>query len=78
MCDLTSELKRVQLEWNAALSKLQATRSTLSSTAERLSSSNRRKKEVEKAICRQVTKTHDVLRKTKEILETQCEGGKEN
>ena len=54
---MTSELERVQLEWNAALSKLQATRSTLSSTAERLSSSNRRKKEVEKAICRQLTKT---------------------
>ena len=33
---------------------------------------------MEKAICRQLTKTHDVLRKTKEILETQCEGGKEN
>ena len=75
---MTSELERVQLEWNAALSKLQATRSTLSSTAERLSSSNRRKKEVEKAICRQLTKIHDVLRKTKENLETQCEGGNEN
>ena len=76
-------------------------RSTLSTTTEKLSNSNRRKKEVEKAICRwgvtigqlccvksisllcpgvllllvfrQLTKTHDVLKKTKENLENQCE-----
>ena len=84
-------------------------RSTLSSTTEKLSNSNRRKKEVEKAICRlllyiffchqrsdldyhqtggylfchnlilfrQLSKTHDVLRKTKENLENQCESKRE-
>merc|ERR1711902_437511 len=72
-CDLASQLQQVKTERDAALAKLKATRSTLSTTTEKLSNSNRRKKEVEKAICRQLTKTHDVLKKTKENLENQCE-----
>jgi len=72
-CDLSTQLQQVKTERDAALAKLRATRSTLSSTTEKLSNSNRRKKEVEKAICRQLSKTHDVLRKTKENLENQCE-----
>jgi len=72
-CDLASQLQQVKTERDAALVKLKATRSTLSTTTEKLSNSNRRKKEVEKAICRQLTKTHDVLKKTKENLENQCE-----
>merc|ERR1712204_45832 len=65
-CDLSTQLQQVKTERDAALAKLRATRSTLSTTTEKLSNSNRRKKEVEKAICRQLSKTHDVLRKTKE------------
>jgi len=72
-CDLSNQLQQVKTERDAALVKLRATRSTLSTTTEKLSNSNRRKKEVEKAICRQLSKTHDVLRKTKENLENQCE-----
>merc|ERR1711936_757200 len=72
-CDLSAQLQQVKTERDAALAKLRATRSTLSSTTEKLSNSNRRKKEVEKAICRQLSKTHDVLRKTKENLENKCE-----
>merc|ERR1712013_126494 len=72
-CDLASQLQQVKTERDAAIAKLKATRSTLSTTTEKLSNSNRRKKEVEKAICRQLTKTHDVLKKTKENLENQCE-----
>jgi len=76
-CDFFSQLQQVKTERDAALAKLRATRSTLSSTTEKLSNSNRRKKEVEKAICRQLSKTHDVLKKTKENLENQCESKKE-
>merc|ERR1719341_1265087 len=76
-CDLSAQLQQVKTERDAALAKLRATRSTLSSTTEKLSNSNRRKKEVEKAICRQLSKTHDVLRKTKENLENQCESKRE-
>ena len=68
-CSLASDLETIRTERDAALAKLQATRQTLSTTAERLSNSNRRKREVEKAICKQLTKTHDVLRKTKENLQ---------
>merc|ERR1719341_3232237 len=76
-CDLSNQLQQVKTERDAALVKLRATRSTLSTTTEKLSNSNRRKKEVEKAICRQLSKTHDVLRKTKENLENQCESKRE-
>merc|ERR1712130_1054421 len=38
---------------------------------------NRTRKLKEKAICRQLSKTHDVLRKTKENLENQCKSKRE-
>ena len=71
-CDLSAQLQQVKTERDAALAKLRATRfaaflkilfislhgrSTLSSTTEKLSNSNRRKKEVEKAICRSIPKS---------------------
>ena len=66
---LCSELEQVRLERDAALAKLAATRATLVNTAEKLSASNKRKKAVEKAICKELTKTHRVLEKTKTNLE---------
>jgi len=68
-CTHMADLEQVKLERNAALAKLASTRSSLVSTAEKLSVSNKRKKQVEKAICQQLTKTHEVLRKTKTNLE---------
>ena len=68
-CTHWADLEQVKLERDAALSKLASTRSSLASTAEKLSMSNRRKKQVEKAICQQLTKTHEVLKKTKTNLE---------
>jgi len=68
-CTHWADLEQVKLERDAALSKLASTRSSLASTAEKLSVSNRRKKQVEKAICQQLTKTHEVLKKTKTNLE---------
>ena len=49
---------------------LRTTRSSLASAAEKLSLSNKRKKEMELEICQQLSKTHQVLRKTKTNLET--------
>merc|ERR1719369_543159 len=74
-CSHLADLKQVKLERDAALAKLNSTRSSLASTAEKLSVSNKRKKQVEKAICQQLTKTHEVLRKTKTNLES-VNGGK--
>eukprot|EP00092_Neocalanus_flemingeri_P001125 GFUD01001199.1.p1 GENE.GFUD01001199.1~~GFUD01001199.1.p1 ORF type:complete len:1705 (-),score=626.81 GFUD01001199.1:124-5238(-) len=68
-CSHWADLEQVKLERDAALSKLASTRSSLATTAEKLSLSNRRKKQVEKAICQQLTKTHEVLKKTKANLE---------
>jgi len=68
-CSHWAELEQARLERDAALSKLASTRSSLATTAEKLSVSNRRKKQVEKAICQQLTKTHEVLKKTKTNLE---------
>jgi len=68
-CDLRAELARVQAERDAALLKLGKTRIVLKDTADKLSLSNRRKNQVEKAICKQLTKTHDVLKKAKGNLE---------
>jgi len=68
-CTHLAELEQIKLERDAALSKLASTRSSLASTAEKLSQSNRRKKQVEKAICQQLSKTHEVLKKTKTNLE---------
>jgi len=74
-CTHLADLNKVKLERDAALAKLNSTRSSLASTAEKLSVSNKRKKQVEKAICQQLTKTHEVLRKTKTNLEN-VNGGK--
>jgi len=74
-CSHLADLNQVKLERDAALAKLNSTRSSLASTAEKLSVSNKRKKQVEKAICQQLTKTHEVLRKTKTNLEN-ANGGK--
>merc|ERR1712083_647709 len=68
-CDLRAELDRGRAERDAALEKLGKTRTALKDTADKLSLSNRRKNQVEKAICKQLTKTHDVLKKAKGNLE---------
>merc|ERR1719250_35394 len=75
-CSHLADLNKVKLERDAALAKLNSTRSSLASTAEKLSVSNKRKKQVEKAICQQLTKTHEVLRKTKTNLENVNGGNK--
>ena len=67
---LRKQLETVTLERDAALAKLRTTRSSLASAAEKLSLSNKRKKEMEREICQQLSKTHQVLRKTKTNLET--------
>ena len=59
----------LKLERDAALAKLNTTRSSLASAAQKLNQSNKRKKEMEKEICQQLSKTHQVLRKTKTNLE---------
>ena len=74
-CSHLSELDGVRLERDAALAKLKSTRSHLASAAEKLSLSNKKKKEMEKELCQQLSKTHKVLRKTKTNLENFSNGG---
>ena len=74
-CSHLSELDGVKLERDAALAKLKSTRSHLASAAEKLSLSNKKKKEMEKELCQQLSKTHKVLRKTKTNLENFSNGG---
>ena len=68
-CTHLEELNGVKIERNAALAKLKSTRSQLASAAEKLSMSNKKKKEMERELCQQLTKTHKVLKKTKTNLE---------
>ena len=78
-CSHLSELDGLRLERDAALAKLKSTRSHLASAAEKLSLSNKKKKEMEKELCQQLSKTHKVLRKTKTNLENfSNSGGAEN
>ena len=74
-CSHLQQLESVTLERDAALAKLKTTRSSLVSAAEKLNQSNRRKKEMEKEICQQLSKTHQVLRKTKNNLENYSSNG---
>jgi len=74
-CSHLSELDGLRLERDAALAKLKSTRSHLASAAEKLSLSNKKKKEMEKELCQQLSKTHKVLRKTKTNLENFSNGG---
>ena len=68
-CSHLEELQGVKVERDAALAKLKSTRSHLATAAEKLSLSNKKKKEMEKELCQQLSKTHKVLRKTKANLE---------
>ena len=68
-CSHLAQLETVIMERDAALAKLNTTRSSLASAAQKLNQSNKRKKEMEKEICQQLSKTHQVLRKTKTNLE---------
>merc|ERR1712058_215707 len=77
-CSHLQQLESVTLERDAALAKLKTTRSSLVSAAGKLQQSNRRKKEMEKEICQQLSKTHQVLRKTKTNLENYSSNGAQN
>ena len=72
-CGHLKQLETVTIERDAALAKLKSTRSSLATAADKLSQSNRRKKQMEKEICHELSKTHQVLRKTKTNLEN-CGG----
>jgi len=74
-CDLKTQLEAVTRERDAALAKLKTTRSSLASAAGKLSEQNKRKKEMERDIVQQLSKTHSVLRKTKTNLENVAGGG---
>ena len=49
-------------------SKLTATRAALQQALDKLSRADRRKARVERAVYRQLSKTHDMLRRTKSNL----------
>ena len=74
-CDLKTQLEAVTRERDAALAKLKSTRSSLASAAGKLSEQNKRKKEMERDIVQQLSKTHSVLRKTKTNLENVAGAG---
>ena len=73
--DLKAQLEAVTRERDAALAKLKSTRSSLASAAGKLSEQNKRKKEMERDIVQQLSKTHNVLRKTKTNLENVAGAG---
>ena len=73
--DLKAQLEAVTRERDAALAKLRSTRSSLASAAGKLSEQNKRKKEMERDIVQQLSKTHNVLRKTKTNLENVAGAG---
>ena len=62
-----AELKRQVLELKEQLAKYKR---SLQDAVNRISASNKKKEGIEKAICRQLTKTHEVLRKARGNLES--------
>lgn len=65
---LTTENQRLRHERDSLSGKLASTKETLKDTLEKLSKANQRKESVERAICKQLTKTHNVLKKAKGTL----------
>ncbi|XP_064077221.1 uncharacterized protein LOC135194935 [Macrobrachium nipponense] len=62
---LTAENQRLRQERDSLSGKLASTKEILKDTLDKLSKANQRKECVERAICKQLTKTHNVLKKTK-------------
>ncbi|XP_045592510.2 putative leucine-rich repeat-containing protein DDB_G0290503 isoform X3 [Procambarus clarkii] len=60
---LSEENQQLRLERDNLTSKLASTKETLKNTEEKLYKANQRKENVERAICKQLYKTHDVLKK---------------
>ncbi|KAK6616919.1 hypothetical protein RUM43_014889 [Polyplax serrata] len=68
------EIKKLEYE-NAELKRrLTRTRQALEETLTQLSAANQRKKQVERAICKQLHKTHHILKKARVNFESQDEG----
>ncbi|XP_076059925.1 uncharacterized protein LOC143036447 isoform X3 [Oratosquilla oratoria] len=61
---LDAENRRLRVERNDLTRKLQSTKDTLQDALSQLSKANQRKEKMEKAICKELTKTHHVLKKT--------------
>ncbi|XP_068210266.1 CDK5 regulatory subunit-associated protein 2-like isoform X2 [Palaemon carinicauda] len=62
---LTAENQRLRQERDSLTGKLVSTKQILKDTLDKLSKANQRKECVERAICKQLTKTHNVLKKAK-------------
>lgn len=62
---LLSELERIHQEKEDLSLKLESTKESLKEALQQLSKANQKKESVERAIYRQLTKTHDVLRQAK-------------
>nr|XP_053635633.1 myomegalin-like [Cherax quadricarinatus] len=65
---LSEENQQLRLQRDNLTSKLASTTETLKEALEKLSKANQRKENVERAICKQLYKTHDVLKKAKTHL----------
>lgn len=62
---LSVENQQLRQERDNLSEKLASTKDTLKDALEKLSRANQRKESVERAICKQLTKTHHVLKKAK-------------
>ncbi|KAG7167934.1 CDK5 regulatory subunit-associated protein 2-like [Homarus americanus] len=65
---LSVENQQLRMERDNLSSKLASTKETLEEALEKLSKANQRKENVERAICKQLYKTHNVLKKAKTHL----------
>ncbi|XP_071517453.1 uncharacterized protein [Panulirus ornatus] len=65
---LSVENQQLRLERDTLTAKLASTKDTLKEALEKLAKANQRKENVERAICKQLYKTHDVLKKAKTHL----------
>ncbi|XP_044727228.1 centrosomin isoform X2 [Chrysoperla carnea] len=68
-----SEIQKLRNENTILKARLMQTRKTLENTAQQLAKSNERKKQVEKAVCKQIHKTSLVLRKARANLDSGSE-----
>lgn len=66
---LTVENGRLRAERDSLTEKLSSTKDTLKEALDKLAKANHRKETVERAICKQLSKTHNVLRKAKGNLQ---------
>ncbi|CAH0389010.1 unnamed protein product [Bemisia tabaci] len=73
LCKSSSEVAKLEEENVTLRNKLLRTKQALEETLNQLSTANKKKRQVESAICRQLHKTHHILKKARVNLELRSE-----